>query len=31
MAAIADLEVETRGGELSEDTEAVRAVLLATR
>jgi len=31
VAAIADLEVETRGGELSEDTEAVRAVLLATR
>ena len=31
VAAIADLEVETRGGELSEDTEAVRAVLIATR
>jgi DNA polymerase III subunit delta len=31
VAAIADLEVETRGGDLSEDTEAVRAVLLATR
>ena len=29
LAAIADLEVETRGGELSEDTEAVRAVLIA--
>jgi DNA polymerase-3 subunit delta len=31
VAAIADLEVQTRGGELSEDTEAVRAVLIATR
>jgi DNA polymerase-3 subunit delta len=31
VAAIADLEVESRGGELSEDTEAVRAVLIATR
>jgi DNA polymerase-3 subunit delta len=31
VAAIADLEVETRGGDLSEDTEAVRAVLIATR
>ena len=31
VAAIADLEVLSRGGELSEDTEAVRAVLIATR
>jgi DNA polymerase-3 subunit delta len=31
VVAIADLEVQTRGGELSEDTEAVRAVLIATR
>jgi DNA polymerase-3 subunit delta len=31
VAAIADLEVQSRGGELSEDTEAVRAVLIATR
>jgi DNA polymerase-3 subunit delta len=31
VAAIADLEVQTRGGELSEDTEAIRAVLIATR
>jgi len=31
VAAIADLEVQTRGGELSEDTEALRAVLIATR
>ena len=30
-AAMADLEVQSRGGELSEDTEAVRAVLIATR
>jgi DNA polymerase-3 subunit delta len=31
LAAMADLEVQSRGGELSEDTEAVRAVLIATR
>ena len=31
LAAMADLEVESRGGELSEDTEAVKAVLIATR
>jgi len=31
LSAMADLEVESRGGELSEDTEAVRAVLIATR
>jgi DNA polymerase-3 subunit delta len=31
LAAMADLEVETRGGDLSEDTEAVKAVLIATR
>src|SRR4051795_5019503 len=31
LAALADLEVETRGGDLSEDTEAIRAVLIATR
>jgi len=31
VAAIADLEVQTRGGELSDDTEALRAVLIATR
>jgi DNA polymerase-3 subunit delta len=31
LAALADLELQTRGGDLSEDTEAVRAVLIATR
>jgi DNA polymerase-3 subunit delta len=31
LAAMADLEVESRGGDLSEDTEVVRAVLIATR
>jgi DNA polymerase-3 subunit delta len=31
LAAMADLEVQSRGGELSEDTEAIRAVLIATR
>ncbi len=31
LSAMADLEVESRGGELSEDTEAIRAVLIATR
>jgi len=31
LTAMADLEVERRGGDLSEDTEAVRAVLIATR
>jgi DNA polymerase-3 subunit delta len=31
LAALADLEVNSRGGDLSEDTEAVRAVLIATR
>jgi DNA polymerase-3 subunit delta len=31
LTAMADLEVESRGGELSEDTEAVKAVLIATR
>jgi DNA polymerase-3 subunit delta len=31
LAALADLEVNTRGGDLSEDTEAVKAVLIATR
>ena len=31
LAAMADLEVNSRGGDLSEDTEAVKAVLIATR
>jgi DNA polymerase-3 subunit delta len=31
LAAMADLEVQSRGGELSEDTEAVRAILIGTR
>ena len=31
LAALADLEVNSRGGDLSEDTEAVKAVLIATR
>jgi DNA polymerase III subunit delta len=31
LSAMADLEVETRGGDLSEDTEALKAVLVATR
>jgi DNA polymerase-3 subunit delta len=31
LAAMADLEVQSRGGDLSEDTEALRAVLVATR
>jgi DNA polymerase-3 subunit delta len=31
LAAMADLETNSRGGELSEDTEAVKAVLIATR
>jgi DNA polymerase-3 subunit delta len=31
LAALADLELNSRGGELTEDTEAVKAVLLATR
>jgi DNA polymerase-3 subunit delta len=31
LAAMADLEVESRGGDLSEDTEALKAVLIATR
>jgi DNA polymerase-3 subunit delta len=31
LTAMADLEVESRGGDLSEDTEALKAVLIATR
>ncbi len=31
LAAMADLEVNSRGGDLTEDTEAVKAVLIATR
>ncbi|HWK27499.1 MAG TPA: DNA polymerase III subunit delta [Solirubrobacter sp.] len=31
LAAIADLEVQSRGGELGEETEAVKAILAATR
>lgn len=31
LSAMADLEANSRGGELSEDTEAVKAVLIATR
>jgi len=31
LSAMADLETNSRGGELSEDTEAVKAVLIATR
>ena len=31
LAAIADLEVLSRGGELNEETEAVKAILAATR
>jgi DNA polymerase III subunit delta len=31
LSAMADLETNSRGGELSEDTEAIKAVLIATR